>query len=599
MAEASRNASNMKLLPGANSAKRIWTDYSLRKFILYAISPLHWMSLLTLKLRAKEEKRVFFGCVNQWQNASAPRADGLCFIFHPWLQANNNASVVRRNEIVADSESPDPEIRMRLDRLGWALQMAIHDQNDAWQAVGKWLEERWKCGLACRGSYSISERISNLILLWNIQEPEPSLSSDVLGMMERDAEYLLGHLEYYGEYATNNHILNNARALILAGSFQKNQKFYDAGCWLLETQLSKHVSSDGVVREASTHYQWVITRWIMEVECVFHSLDQVRFQQLRPLLKSMLDVCGAMQLGKGKKAYLPLIGDISPDFPPRLYGGMTELGHALVGDTEQETRAPLTTDGLWSRFFIGRNKPIPERWQAADGSWVRLANNKWSLIAHADMHPDDSRATHGHHDLFSFELAFDGVPIIVDPGRKNYLAGRDHEEAGILEEWHNTLLVNNKRTGFVPRGYMPASWLQNIRTCPCVAVADQCLEIRLDSPREVPGIFSIQRILNLSDEKIVKISNWVIRNNAHPADVKLVMYVMGIASLEDDELKLGIGALEFMIRWRGLSAPVLRDAIRYVGYGISEPCTRLEWVAVAADREWESTIEIVTLEKEE
>lgn len=590
----------MKLLSKANSIKRILADYSLRKFLFYAASPLNWARLLTLKLQAKEEKRIFFDYVGQWQGASVIRSAGFRFIFHPWLQENRHTtSNLMLDELVVDSESPDPEIRMRLDRLGWGLQIAIHDQNNAWQAIEEWLEERWKSGLACRGSYSISERVSNLVLLWNIQEPELPLVQEVLCMMEEDAEYLLGHLEYHGEYATNNHILNNARALILAGSFLKNNIFYEAGCWLLDNQLTKHVSVDGVVREASTHYQWVITRWVMEVGCAFHAMDQVRFQQLRPLLTNMLDVCKAMQLGKGEKAYLPLIGDISPDFPPRLYGGMTELGYALVGGAEEGKHAPSTTDGLWSRFFIGRTKPIPSHWQAKDKSWVHLANNKWSLIVHSDIHTDDNRATHGHHDLFSFELAFDGIPVVVDPGRKSYLVGRDHEEAGILEEWHNTILVNGKRTGFVARGYMPVSWLQNIRTRPCVALADHCLEIRLDSPREMPGISSIRRVLNLADGKIVKISNRVIKNNVYPADVKLVMYVMGNASLVDDGLKLRVGALELMICWKGLGIPELRDALRYVGYGISEPCTRLEWITVATDKEWESTIEIIALEKEE
>jgi len=577
-------------------------DYSLRKFLLYAASPLNWVSLLTLKLQEKEEKRLFFNHVSQWQSTSVPRSAGLRFIFHPWLQTNRKPiSRLIRDEFVADSESPDPEIRMRLDRLGWVLQIAIHDQNNAWQAVGKWLEERWKYDLACQGSYSISERLSNLILLWNIQEPEPSLGAEVLHMMEKDADYLLGNLEYHGERGTNNHILNNARALILTGSFSflNNHRFYEAGCWLLENQLAKQVSVDGVVREASTHYQWVITRWIMEVGCAFHTMDQARFQQLRPLLKNMLDVCEAMQLGKGAEIYLPLIGDISPDFPPRLYGGMTGLGYALVECGEEGGPAPSATDGLWSRFFVGRTKPMPCNWQAKDNSWVRLANNRWSLMAHSDTHTDDNRATHGHHDLFSFELAFDGIPIVVDSGRKNYLADRDHEDAGVLEEWHNTILVDGKRTGFVARGYMPVSWLQNIRTCPHVAVEDQCLDIRLDAPREAPRISCIQRILNLADEKVVVVSNRVIKNNVAPTSVKLVMYVMGNACLINGGLKLEIGVLEFMLRWKGLGIPVLRNAFRYRGYGISENCTRLEWSEVVTGRVWESNIEIIALEKKE
>lgn len=590
----------MKLLSKADSIKRVLADYSLRKFLFYVASPLNWVPLLILKLQAKEEKRIFFDYVGQWQDTSVIRPASFRFIFHPWLQTNKHTtSNLMPDELVVDSDSPDPEIQMRLDRLGWALQIAIHDQDNVWQAIEEWLEERWKNGLACRGSYSISERVSNLILLWNIHEPELPLGQEVLCMIEEDVEYLLGHLEYHGEYATNNHILNNARALILAGSFLKNNRFYEAGCWLLDNQLTKHVSVDGVVREASTHYQWVITRWIVEAGCAFHSMDHMRFWQLHPLLKNMLDVCKAMQLGEGGKVYLPLIGDISPDFSPRLYGGMAELGYALVGNGEELEHTPSTTDGFWSQFFIGRTRPTPVEWHAEDNSWVRLANNKWSLMAHSDIHTDDNRATHGHHDLFSFELAFDGIPIVIDPGRKNYLAGRDHEEAGILEEWHNTILVNDKRTGFVARGYMPVSWLQNIRTRPRVALADHCLEIQLDSPREVPGVSSIRRVLNLADEKIVKISNQVIKNNVYPADVKLVMYVMGNASLMDDGLKLGVGVLELMIRWKGLGVPELRDAIRYVGYGVSEPCTRLEWITVATDKEWKSTIEIIALEKEE
>lgn len=590
----------MKLLSKANSIKKILADYSLRKFLFYAASPLNWAGLLTLKLQTKAEKRIFFAHASQWQGASVSRSTGLRFIFRPWLQKNRKPiSSLIRDELVADSASPDPEIRMRLDRLGWALQMAIHDQNSAWQAIGEWLEDRWKCDLACRESYSIAERVSNLILLWNIQEPDQPIAAEVLHMIEKDVDHLLGHLEYHGERGTNNHILNNARALVLAGSFLGNSRFYEAGCWLLENQLSKHASADGVVREASAHYQWVITRWIVEMGCAFHSIDQVRFQQLRPLLNNMLDVCEAMQLGNGAEKYLPLIGDISPDFPPRLYGGMTRLGYALVECGEEDEPTPSATDGLWSQFFIGRTKPISCNWQAKDNSWVRLANNKWSLMAHSDMHPEDNRATHGHHDLFSFELAFNGIPIVVDPGRKNYLAGRGHEEAGILEEWHNTILVGGYRTGFVARGYMPIPWLEKIRTRPHVAVEDQRLEIRLDAPREVPGISSIQRVLNVADGQRVIVSNRVIKNNASPTSVKLVMYVMGNACLMDGWLKLEIGALEFMLCWKGLDAPVLRDAFRCVEYGISEPCTRLEWDVIAIGIEWSSTIEIIALEEKE
>jgi hypothetical protein len=105
--------------------------------------------------------------------------------------------------------------------------------------------------------------------------------------------------------------------------------------------------------------------------------------------------------------------------------------------------------------------------------------------------------------------------------------------------------------------------------------------------------------VNLSDRTKIIISNRVTKNNALPTTVKLVMYVMGKPCLMDGGLKLEIGTLNFMLCWKGLDAPVLRDAFRCVGYGISEPCTRLEWDVVATGMEWSSTIELIALEEKE
>ena len=501
-----------------------------------------------------------------------------------------------QDELAVDSASPDPEIRMRLDRLGWILQMAIHDQDNAWQAAGKWLEERWKRGLACSGGYSISERISNLVLLWNIQAPAQDMAASVRYMIEKDAYQLLGSLEYHGESKTNNHILNNARALILAGSFLGDGRFYEAGCWILDNQLRKHVSADGVVREASTHYQWVVTRWIMETGFVFHSQDTVRLEKLRPLLNSMLDVCEAMQLGSGHDTYLPLIGDISPDFPPRLYGGMTRLGFALLGGGEGIESASRDSVGLWSHFFKGRDGAAQKNWHADDNSWVRMNHERWHLLAHADMHTDDNRATHGHHDLFSFELSFGNIPVVIDPGRKDYLAGRDEEEAGILEEWHNTILVDSCRTGFVPRGYMPVPWLKKNRTRPRVMAGEGSLSIRLDGPVEVPGVSCIKRVLNLADGGRVLVTSQIMKKHVRPTNVRLVLYLAGNACLTDEGLELRVGSTSFLLRWQGMGCPSLRNSCRYISYGVSEPCARLEWDVTTTQAEWFSTIEIIAQE---
>lgn len=587
----------MKLLSRAKSIARILADYSLRQFLIYSALPTAWSELRALKMQAKKEKHIFKNHVLQWQQANEPCTSSPSYIFHPWLRAEPAPVFELASDgLEIDRDSADPEIRMREDRLGWALHLHAHDRNAAWPAVGKWLAEKWETGLSCRGAYSISERVCNLILLWNIQAPQPALGAQIMRMLKQDTDYLLAHLEYHGEAGTNNHILNNARALILAGSFLNIGRFYEAGCWLIENQLAKHVAEDGVVREASTHYQWVITRWLVEVGCAFHLLDQPRFQQLRTRLLNMLQACDAMLLGEDGASYLPLLGDISPDFPPRLYGGMTRLGYALLGSGAEERHDQVSVGGFWSQFFVARVQPTQPSWQAQDSSWVRIRKHGWSLIAHADVHPDDNRSTHGHHDLFSFELAFNGQPLIVDAGRGNYLSGRDHEAAGILEEWHNTILVNGKRTGFVPRGYMPVSWLKKIRTVPRVLAENQRLEIRLDAPHEVPGISSIQRTWEWADARTAIVTNRVKKEHASQDSVKLVLYVMGKVSKAEGGLWLEIGANRFLLSWSGMDTPMLRDAVRYTAYAVAEPCTRLEWLASITTKDWESNFRISALE---
>jgi Heparinase II/III-like protein len=587
----------MNLLSRAKSIARILADYSLRKFLIYSAVPNTWPELRRLKIRAKEEKLIFSKKISQWQENCGQEILNPRYFFQHWLRVKPASFfVLAGDRMNVDRNSADSEIRMLEDRLGWVLQLLESDRESVWPTVEKWVADKWKMGRACRGAYSISERVSNLILLCNIHAPQPLFSTEVFRLLEQDTDYLLKHLEYHGEARTNNHILNNARALILAGAFLNIRRFYEAGCWMIESQLDKHVAEDGVVREASTHYQWVITRWMVEIGCAFQFMDPQRFKQLRPRLLNMLHVCDSMQLGKDGANYLPLLGDISPDLPPRLLGGMTRFGYALLQSGAEERLEDIATHGFWSRFFIGRAQPTPSEWQAQDSSWVRLRNHDWSLITHADVHTDDNRSTHGHHDLFSFELAFAGQPVIIDAGRGNYLAGRDLQEAGILEEWHNTILVNRKRTGFVPRGYMPSGWLRKTRSVPHVSSESQRLEIRLDNPQEIPGISCIQRTWEWEDAQTVTVTNRVLKNNSPHANAKIVLYVMGSISPEKEGLKLEIGANKFLLNWNGLSMPKLEESVRYTAYAVPESCTRLEWLAQITTDDWKTSFKISTLE---
>lgn len=581
----------MKRLLAAGN--RALADYSLRRFLRYAANPLCWPLLASILQAHKNEMRTFSKSLAQWQWANPRQITAPHYFFRDFVRPNSFPSGLDANMGAADPDSPDLEIRMRFDRLGWALEGAMLRNDAIWAEVGHWIAARGESGLAHSDSYTLSERISNLILLWNLFDPPEPLAARLLCLLNEDSERILSHPEYHGESATNNHIINNARALILAGAFLDCDDFYNAGRWILNHQLHKHIATDGIVREASSHYQWVISRWLVEILCVFRRRDGQAFDSLSPLVGKMLDVCDSMLLGSLSRNYLPLVGDISPDFPPNFYGGLTSFGRLVLKNDRPAPVAKLTAaqPGFWARFFAFTDSLVVTDWCADDCSWARMIRGPWAILTHADTHPDDDRSSHGHHDLFSFELAWDGIPLVIDPGRRSYFPERDSEEAGVLEEWHNTFYVDNVRTGFIPRGYMPKSWLSRFRLHPYLELDQTCLSIHLTTPVTMPGISKIHRAFSVTPHGSLRIRNRIRLDFARQASVTLVLYVQGKVQPADGGLAIEIGEAKFLVRYQDLGTPHIRPATRYIAYDTPRTCCRIEWNVTATGPQWEADIE--------
>lgn len=96
-------------------------------------------------------------------------------------------------------------------------------------------------------------------------------------------------LEYHGDSKTNNHVLNNARALILFGTFIGSAKFYEPGCWLFERELARRgdpVCSAGSINTLPVGCRSMGCRGWLRLP----RQGSRRFL-LQPILEKMLDVC--------------------------------------------------------------------------------------------------------------------------------------------------------------------------------------------------------------------------------------------------------------------------------------------------------------------
>src|SRR3989338_418013 len=223
----------------------------------------------------------------------------------------------------------DPEQALSLHRFGYLL-LAVTSYSDLEiKVVGLSLVRNW-CSLFLQDKqgilwepYTAAERLCNVILFIAFVENNgitsiPEVPADIASYLMEHAYFILAHLEYSEECATGNHVINNARALYIAGISLKNEVFIQASKLILFDFLDKAIDQHGFLREGSSHYQFLITRWLLEV---MWFAEIGKDEQLRLFLgsrlKQMLQCCWFfLVLDEERQEWtIPLIGDVSPDFP--------------------------------------------------------------------------------------------------------------------------------------------------------------------------------------------------------------------------------------------------------------------------------------------
>lgn len=320
-------------------------------------------------------------------------------------------------------------------RFHWAIE---------WQAAGlttaaaeqiattieAWIETfPTPCSGGAWQPYTVSERICN----WLVLLPalcchgvlSGSLRTRMLEAFAIHVAYLAAHLEYPAGGLVNNHILNNARALYLAGAMLGLPASQRLGRALFERHLPTMVTDFGYLNEASSHYQLLLTRSVLECATVAGHLGDEPFgTRLNRVATKMLGACGRLfpfelaTPGEG-----PRIGDVSPDIPFDWLSPHHGLWRRLWPTAPAYSSPPHCVSGI------------------QDG-WLLLGTKDWALRAFVHPARDTYPTGHGHADFGSFWLAWQGKAIVVDRGLLTYanVAGAPH--SGAEPSSHGVVLAN-------------------------------------------------------------------------------------------------------------------------------------------------------------
>lgn len=212
-----------------------------------------------------------------------------------------------------------------------------------------------------------------------------------------------------------NHLIRNARALVLGGSAFGTEALVDQGLEILDRELPEQVLPDGGHYERSPVYHLVVLRDLLEVEAAVPGSVPAE------LIERMRRFSSTLSRPDGEPA---LFNDGGLDFAPALDLPAAVDGLSLLPETGY---AVIRTPRLWLAFDCGPPSPP-------------------YLPAHA------------HADALSFQLWLDGRPVVVDPGTFTY-------EPGAERNWfrgtraHSTVAVDGDqfelwgafRSGPLPR----------------------------------------------------------------------------------------------------------------------------------------------------
>ena len=297
----------------------------------------------------------------------------------------------------------------------------VHVLEDAWQLVQDWID---RYPITSKDAltdgwhpFCISRRLPVWICLWLVGEPKDA--PKVLASMHSQAAYLADNLELD---LGGNHLLENLRALVVAGGFLSNgDRFLNVAQKHLKRELPRQILEHGEHYERCPMYHAHVLDCLLEICQVARGVAPPIVAVCQPFLKPMT----------------AFLSDIShPDgMPP-------QFGDTSVGDT-------ISTESL-TRRGTELHSGCVESTGPEDESQVRTLGDYWTyrngtdfLVFDAASACADELPGHAHADLLGYELSLGARRVVTDSGVFDYQAGAMRDYCRGTGS-HNVLLIDGQ-----------------------------------------------------------------------------------------------------------------------------------------------------------
>lgn len=257
--------------------------------------------------------------------------------------------------------------------------------------------------------YPISLRIINTIRLLCRHKTE---DAQIQKALLAESIFLSRRFEFH---LMGNHLLENAFALFMAGSFFNQQNWKIKATNLLRKELEEQVLPDGAHFELSPMYHQVVLFRLLELIDWYDQYEEQQVDLMEFFKNKASLMLGWLNNIGFSNNEIPYFNDSAPNIT---YDSASLVAFAINLKLAPATNLSLSKSGY--RLF-------------------RIGN--YECVVDAAAIGPDNQPGHGHADALSFLLQHKGQPILVEAGTSTYETGerRFYERSTAA---HNTVVIN-------------------------------------------------------------------------------------------------------------------------------------------------------------
>jgi hypothetical protein len=308
-------------------------------------------------------------------------------------------------------------------------------------------------------AYTTAERIGNWVLFLERTNALDLLSDSekelINKRVEEDAYSIIDNFEFYGDDLTGNHLLANARGLAWAGYFLGSLELLEYAKKIVEEEISRLSPVDGMIREGSSHYQFLLTRNLLESLMIFKCSSLERLGKLEVAVREHAKSCLFFKVNDK----MPYFGDISPDAPPFYFWHVPEAALFFLDQTDLDETDEVSK-GWASNYFVKlkvKEASDVNAFESKRGEFVRLEKDGAILFFHLNSNGIPLLATHAHCDSGAAVLYYCGREVLIDTGRLDYGSS---SKSYTSSSAHNVLLIDGKAPEEMRRGVFGQSFIK-------------------------------------------------------------------------------------------------------------------------------------------